>query len=75
MFRRKRKIKTNVSQITFDALRKNPGHMFACDQYLAVYWPALDQVLVVWGDFKDASDEELNKALINKVQRIKINKG
>ena len=52
-------------------LLKNPGHCYVTDTYLAVFIGEGEQdVLVIAGDFTNASAEEVNQKIIDTINNI-----
>jgi hypothetical protein len=55
LFRKKRKVVNLV-----DILRRNPNEAFVCEEYVAVWSPALQRALIFKGDYRGMTDEEIN---------------
>lgn len=68
-----RKKKPRLTPELIAALKENSDSMWICDEFLAVWWPALNQVLVVVGDFHEKpNDEEANRILQEAVKATTI---
>lgn len=50
--------------MNFEFLRNHPESMYMCDEFMAVYSPAIDKVIFIVGDYREASPEEREKVFI-----------
>jgi hypothetical protein len=62
-----RKKKTNLYQVMW-ALYQHPDRMYACEYFLATYYPPLERIIVFEGDYSMYSEDELQDILVQKVR-------